>query len=118
MPSSKPRGRPFQAGQSGNPGGRPRKDIGAVALEEWRKRNAEAVRDVLTDDEVKDIWQRWIARFRAGDPKALWLVPYVFAQPPKAVEPEQNAADKVTTLEIRRLDKDGDGADPDPAAPV
>lgn len=107
--------KPFKKGQSGNPGGKSKAD---VSLEERRKINARAILEAIDPAERDDAISRWWFRFKAGNRDALWLVPYVFAAPPKAAEPEQSTADRVNTLEIRRLDKDGDGADSDPAAPV
>jgi hypothetical protein len=75
-----PAGRPFAKGQSGNPGGRPKKD---VALEEWRRTNAQALHEVVTPEEIRDTWLRWFSRFRAGSSDALWMVPYLFGPAPK-----------------------------------
>src|SRR4051812_48085927 len=91
-----PGAKPFQKGQSGNPSGKSKAD---VSIEERRKLNARAILDAIKPDERDDALQRWWFRFKAGNRDALWIVPYVFGQPPKAVEPEQSAADKVTTLE-------------------
>lgn len=90
--------KPFPKGVSGNPAGRPKK---AVALEAWRKANAEMAQDAITADEVHDAWLRWFARFRVGDPKALWMVPYLFGQPPKATEPEGATETPTTVYEMR-----------------
>lgn len=72
----------WRPGQSGNPAGRPKK-----SSDEVYRVNLALFHECLTHDDLKTIFEVWIARMKAADPACLkTLVPYVLGSPPKEIK--------------------------------
>lgn len=83
--TAKPRGKPFQPGQSGNPGGRPKKDERLRRIEDMAREHSEAALMALLDESANGKgaprvaaaqaildrgWGRPVERKESGEPGA------------------------------------------------
>jgi hypothetical protein len=57
----------------------------------------------VSDEAAAEVVDAWLGLLRQGDKDALWLIPYVFGRPPKAVEPTTGPAGQSITLALTPL---------------
>jgi hypothetical protein len=62
----------------------------------------------VSQEDAAAVVDRWMRALKAGDKDALWLVPYLFGQPPKPAG-EVTPTQPPVVVEIRRFDKEDAG---------
>lgn len=79
-------------------GSRPGAGRKPKSIEEARRNNALALIAGLTDEARGIALQEWMRKFQSGDRDALWMVPYLFGQPPKAPETDDGKRQPITLV--------------------